>query len=231
MSSYLCEAVSVAGFVQQLALAYVQYGYHFYVAGSVPEGKDAGQVDRKLIDRYHIDVCRGTRYKRARVGLANLHYLRHGRFFVLLATRGSHPFWVEERHAIKDIRRVPIRFAGYSIGYRRQKGRPPFTWHPSVRIEKTEFAFLKRQFAGLAVRLTAEEMSQALQSLPFEPYAPVRRQYLELLRLINRRRKAAGLAAVPFSALRLRRRSVLPFGDRSRASRADPLACNPEEAA
>jgi hypothetical protein len=231
MSGYLCEAVSVEGFVQQLALAYVQYGYHFYVAGSVPEGKDPVQIDRKLIDRYQIGVCRGTRYKRARAGLGNLHYLRHGRFFVLVASRGSHPFWVEERHAIKDIRRVPIRFAGYSIAYRRKRGRPPFTWHPSVRIERTEYALLKREFAGLAVRQGVEELRKALRALPFEPYAPVRRQYLELLRLVNRRRKAAGLAPVPFDALRLRRRSVQPFGDRSRVSRTDPLACNPEEAA
>jgi len=231
MSGYLCEAVSVEGFVQQLALAYVQYGYHFYVAGSVPEGKDPGQVDRKLIDRYRIDVCRGTRYKRARAGLANLHYLRFGRFFVLIASRGSHPFWVQEKLAIKDIRRVPIRFGGYSIAYRRQGGRPPFTWHPSVRIEKTEYTLLKGEFAALAVRLTVEELGRALRSLPFEPYAPVRRQYLELLRLINKRRKAAGLAPVPFSALRWRRRSVQPFGDRNRDLRAAPLACDPEEAA
>jgi hypothetical protein len=231
MSSYLCEAVSVTGFVQQLALAYVQYGYHFYVAGSVPEGKDPGQVDRKMIDRYQIDVCRGTRYKRARAGLANLHYLRHGRFFVLLASRGVHAFWVEERHAIKDIRRVPIRFAGYSISYRRQRGRPPFTWHPSVRIERTEYAFLKRELAELAVRLSVEELGRALRALPFEPYAPIRRQYLELFRLVNRRRKAAGLTPVPFDALRLRRRSVQPFGDRYGDPRVDHLDCNPDEAA
>jgi hypothetical protein len=231
MSGYLCEAVSVEGFVQQLALAYVQYGYHFYVAGSVPEGKDPLQIDRKLIDRYQIDVCRGTRYKRARAGLANLHYLRFGRFFVLIASRGAHSFYVQEEHGIKDVRRVPIRFAGYSIGYRRQKGQPPFTWHPSVRIEKTEYSLLKGQLAGLAVRRTAEELAGVLRSLPFQPYAPVRRQYLELLRLVNKRRKAAGLALVPLTALRLMRRSVRPFGDPCCDPPAGHPACNPEEAA
>jgi hypothetical protein len=71
----------------------------------------------------------------------------------------------------------------------------------------------------------------ALRSLPFEPYAPVRRQYLELLRLVNKRRKAAGLAVAPFTALRLRRRSVLPFGDRLRDPQAGPLSRDSDEAA
>jgi hypothetical protein len=213
MSVYFCEALTVSGFVQQLALAYVQHGYHFYVTGAVPEGKDPRATDGKLIDRYGINVSRWTRYKRARAGLSNLHYLRHGRFFVLIASRGKHRFW-EEEAAIKDIRVTPVRFAGYSIGYQRQKGRPPYGWHPSVRIERTEYRFLKARFKEMAVNASSADLGQALRALPFEPYAPVRRQYLALLRLVNRRRKVAGLDLVPVQALRLHRRSVLPFGDR-----------------
>jgi hypothetical protein len=33
---YRCEATSVAGFIQQLAVAYVGRGYFFYVAGVIP---------------------------------------------------------------------------------------------------------------------------------------------------------------------------------------------------
>jgi hypothetical protein len=215
MSIYYCEALSVAGFVQQLALGYVQYGYHFYVTGSVPNGKDPRATDRKLIERYGINVSRWTRYDRMRAGLGNVHYLRHGRFFVLIASKGRHAFRDREGAAIKDIRETPIRFAGYSIGYGQQKGRPPYGWHPSVRIEKTEYGLLKARFRRQAVHASASELGEALRSLPFEPYAPVRQQYLGLLRLVNKRRKIAGLDLVAVEVLRLRRRSVLPFGDRS----------------
>jgi len=59
--AYRCVATSVAGFVQQLAVAYVAHGYWFYVTGRVPEGKDPADVDRKLIARYEIGfrgLCR-----------------------------------------------------------------------------------------------------------------------------------------------------------------------------
>ena len=46
----------------------------------------------------------------------------------------------------------------------------------------------------------------------FEPYAPVRRQLLNILRAVNRARHEAGFEAVPASVLRLRRRIVKPFG-------------------
>src|SRR5262249_4567587 len=38
-STYHWEAVSVAGFIQQLAVSYVGSGYWFYVTGRIPEGK------------------------------------------------------------------------------------------------------------------------------------------------------------------------------------------------
>jgi hypothetical protein len=214
MSVYFCEALSVAGFVQQLALGYVQYGYHFYVTGSLPNGKDPRAIDRKLIERYGINISRWTRYDRTRAGLGNVHYLRYGRFFVLIASEGRHPFRDREGAAIKDIREIPVRFAGYSIGYGQQKGRPPYGWHPSVRIEKTEYGLLKARFRRQAVHASVAELGEALRTLPFEPYAPVRQQYLGLLRLVNKRRKIAGLDLVPVQFLRLRRRSVRPFGDR-----------------
>lgn len=50
--------------------------------------------------------------------------------------------------------------------------------------------------------------------IPFEPYAPVRRQLLNILRAVNRVRQAAGFESVPVSALRLRRRVVRPFGEK-----------------
>jgi hypothetical protein len=41
----------------------------------------------------------------------------------------------------------------------------------------------------------------------------VRRQFLNMLRAVNRARKQAGFELVPIAALRLRRRVVRPFCD------------------
>jgi hypothetical protein len=37
---------------------------------------------------------------------------------VLLATPGRHPFFTEEASVIRDARRVPIEFGGYSLSFR-----------------------------------------------------------------------------------------------------------------
>lgn len=47
--------------------------------------------------------------------------------------------------------------------------------------------------------------------MPFEPYAPVRRQLLALRRAVNWRRKLAGLEPVPVTGIRLKRRIYRPF--------------------
>ena len=126
---YRAEVPTVEGFVQQLAVACLPKGYWFYVAGWVPEGKAPEVVDAKLIARYGIGVSKWTRARRKMAGSANLQYLRRGRFFLLLATHGRHAFF-EEEASIRDVRRVPIRFEGYSISFR--------GGHAHVRIEQEQ---------------------------------------------------------------------------------------------
>ena len=92
---------------------------------------------------------------------------------MLLATHGQHSFFMEEGKQVRDLRRCPLRFEGYSIGCRR--GRDGL-WHASVRIERACFAELKRQFERLAVHRTVEELASALRAIPYERYAPVRDQ-------------------------------------------------------
>ena len=205
---YRCEATSIEGFIQQLAVSYVGNGYWFYVAGSVPEGKDPKTVDAKLIEKYQINVSKWTRARRKRQGLASVQYLRFGRFFVLLASAGEHPFFFEEL-SIRDVRRFPIRFAGYSVSYR--KGRDGKS-HASVRIDVVEFKWIKDRFLDMALRTSVRVMAGRFSGLGFAAYAPVRNQYRQLLRAVNKKRSLAGLEGVPFSILRLHRHSVLPFG-------------------
>jgi hypothetical protein len=207
---YRCEAATVEGFIQQLAVSYLKNGYFFYVTGHVREGKDPRSVDRKLLDRYGIEVSKFTRARQKKAGRANLQYLRHGQFFVILATLGVHPLFSEERDTIRDARRVPIKYAGYSVGYRGGRA--------SVRIDRGTELNLKAYFEDIATKASAESLAAQIRRLPFEPYAPVYDQLRGILRAVNEQRRVAGLTAVPFSAVRIRRRIVKPFegGDSNR---------------
>ena len=219
---YRCVATSVAGFVQQLVSCYLPHGYWFYVSGFIPPGKDPELVDEKLISKYGIGVSRTSRARRKAVGIANVHYLRYQRRFLLLATHGFHPFYDDEAKSIRDVRRIPIKVEGYSItvargGYLRKlpEGGPAprdTKWRVRVQIEAEVYKGLKAYFEDIAVHRTARQLAAELADLPFEPYAPVRRQLLNLLRYINCRRVAAHLQPVGYAALRYRRRIVRPFG-------------------
>jgi hypothetical protein len=202
-AGYRCEATSVAGFIQQLAVGYVRNRYVFYVMGQVREGRDPRVVDAKIIEKYGINVSKAERHRRKAAGRANMQYLRLGRTYLILATHGRGRFFDDEGRAIRDARRVPIKCAGYAVGYRGEKVR--------VRIEEGTFRRLAAYFLDVAARRPASALAAELRALPFEPYAPVRYQLFGLLNRINLLRKAAGLAAVPDSAVRTRRRICRPF--------------------
>lgn len=200
---YRCEATSVAGFVQQLAVSYVGHGYFLYVAGEIPARKDPREVDAKLITKYGLAVGKTTRARRKAAGFANVQYIRYRHFFVLAATPGRHALFIEEARSIRDARDVPIKFAGYSISYR--------AGHPHVRIEESRFRGLKAYFEEIAVHRSREPLEAELRRMNFEPYAPVRSQLHTILRAVNRRRELAQFETVSPSVLRMKRRIVKPF--------------------
>ena len=115
---YRCEATSVAGFVQQLAVAYIGRGYFLYVAGEIPERKDPREVDAKLIAKYGLAIGKTSRARRKAAGFANVQYIRYGHFFVLVATPGRHAIFEDEARSMRDARDVPTTFGGYAINYR-----------------------------------------------------------------------------------------------------------------
>jgi len=205
---YRCVTTSVEGFVQQLAVAYITHGYWFYVTGEIPEGKDPTAVDAKLIERYGIAISKWARCRRKKQGLANMQYLRHERFFVLLATKGRHEFFERERESFRDVRRVPIKFAGYSVGCR--KGRDG-RWHASVRIHPQQFLTARSYFTDVALSRSLKDLATALSNSIAEPYAPIKLQLQTLQRDINEKRKTAGVDLLSRDSLQLRRRIVKPF--------------------
>lgn len=169
--------------------------------------KDPEAVDSKLIEKYGIDVSKWERARRKKAGRANLQYLRHGRHFVLIATHGQHPFFDDEAANIRDVRRVPFKLGGYSVSHR--------NGHASARIDQEAYKRLKVYLSDLAPRRSVEHTIEEFRMLHFEPYAPIRRQLLNLLRAVNRARKQAGFDTVPVNCLRLKRQIYRPFADRS----------------
>lgn len=205
---YHYETATIEGFIQQLAVAYVSRGYWFYVTGIIPEGRDPRQVDEKLIEKYGLEVSKFTRARRKAVHLANVQYLRHSRFFVLVATGGDHRFYSPrslggELERIRDCREIPIKFGSYAVSHR--------GGHASVRIEQGTFMDLKAFFLERACHWSKERLEKELHRLPFEPYVPIRGQLIQLWRGINGVRKTAQLEPLGFNCLRLRRRIVKPF--------------------
>lgn len=202
---YRCVATSVDGFVQQVAVAYLARGYWFYVSGRIPAGKDPSSIDAKLVAKYGIDVSQKERSRRKRDGLSNMQYIRHERFFLLMATHGKHRFFEEESAQIRDARRAAIRYAGHAIAFR--NGRV------SVRIDPDEYRRLKAHFLELACRRTAASLADEFARIRLQPYAPIRVQLLNIWRTVNRARRLAGLEPVRVEAVPWKRAIIRPFID------------------
>ena len=111
---YRCEFPDACQFMRHLRVHCIARGYRFYVTGIIPAHKDPAKTDQKIISQYGIDISKWARGRRKKRGLANVHYLRHGHFFILIANRGTHPIFANES-LLEDIRRKPIRCFGHSI--------------------------------------------------------------------------------------------------------------------
>lgn len=212
---YRAEATTIEGFVQQLT-CYIASGYRWYVTGCVPQHKDVRKVDARLIEKYEIDLSKYQRARKKSRGEANVQYLRFQRFFVVIATApiGGHPFTCAERGALRDIRKQPIRFAGYSISSRRDGSalrNGVEQWRVHVRIDRDAFLELRDFYVDAATRRPRAELERGLREVRFEPYAPVRRQLLSILRQTNSKRRIVGLRPLRMRCLRFRRNQVRPF--------------------
>ena len=70
---------------------------------------------------------------------------------------------------------------------------------------------LKRHFRLRALWFSEERWEREFRALPFEPYAPVRKQFGTLFRMVNRRRKLAGLPLISRECIKRMRSPVRPF--------------------
>ncbi len=205
MEVYRYECETLEGFVQRVVVL-AQKGYEFFVQGRVPERKDPRDVDAKLIAKYEPTHTRRERYRRKKRGAANVHYLRHGRDWVLMVTPGRHLLFEEEE--VRSLRATPIRAGGYAVSLRRdgsemRAGRYKLRAH--VRIDKPEYEALRDELLELAVHRSRDYLEAKIWNVPFEPYRPVHRQLRALVWKVNERRDVAGFERVRLSCVRIYR--------------------------
>jgi hypothetical protein len=100
---------------------------------------------------------------------------------------------------------VSIKYAGYSLSARNGRA--------CVRIELEEYKLLKAWFLELACRRSVATLGAEFRRIRFVPYAPVRKQLLQIWRAVNRARKVAGYAPVPVECVRWKRPILKPFGE------------------
>ncbi|WP_145248751.1 hypothetical protein [Aeoliella mucimassa] len=217
--TYKCEATTLEGFIQQLAVGYVARRYFFYVSGRVPKRLTPQEHDARLLDKYGVAISKWSRYRRTkRTGpggrpLANVQYIRYRDFWVLLSTAGYHRFFQEHVQLApgglatirqyQDVRQTPVVFGGYTIGHNGKA---------SVRLSRRAYRELKEQFLQVAcLHRTTDRLEQEFRRSPFESYGGVTRQMFALLKAVNKARKTAGLSPVPRSCVRVKRKAVKPF--------------------
>ena len=206
-SDYQYEATSVDGFVAQI-VRYVASGYCFYVRCLIPERKELGSVDAKLLTRYHVCQPRWRRERRRLKDNAGIHFLRHGRLFVIMVTKGRHDvFYTDHGPNVIDIRRVALKVFGYSIRY--AFSRESKRWKVSVRLDEPTYRSLRAHMLTMAVwesHRCPQRMEREFSRLPYQPYSPVYRQLVSIAKAVNRARKRRGFAPIDFHCIPTKKR-------------------------
>ena len=78
-------------------------------------------------------------------------------------------------------------------------------------IGREAFRDLSAHLVELATHRSAETLRWEFWNQPFEPYAPIRKQLLKVLRMVNARRSAMGYEKLSTDCIRYRRNIVKPF--------------------
>ena len=197
---YPCVAASPKAFVEQLAYAYIHYGYRYYVTGVVPQRLAAGQFDARIIEKFGLDISRHKRRKQRSEGFGSIHFIRHNRFWVLISTptTNGNKFFASNTESKTgeslwhDVWNRAITFDGYAI--RAPQG------EISIKIDRYEFKHLKNELLEVAKYEPAEQLTQVLKKrFHYKQYPGVQKQLYDLVQCLNERLKAAHSGFIRFS--------------------------------
>jgi len=230
---YRYLATSKAGFVRQL-VNYARHGYVHYVKGHVREGLDPERVDKKMLGLYAVRKTVAQRHWRKKQGDCNFQYLRFERTWVLMLTLGKRPdeFSKREKNNVRNLERgEPLTVFGYSItrvmgDFMGTRDKPQGVTgavrdtkqRVRVLISKATFRELKGEFLCHARTRSEDWYRMKFYHCGFEPYAPIRKQLLELLRLVNAARAPHGISKIKPDCIRYRMNPVKVFEPRKEAA-------------
>jgi len=201
-ADYQVEARDIGSFLGQV-VRYVSSGHYFYIRCVIPEQKDPRAVDEKLVNLYDIarkNWQRKRRYLRDRAGI---HYLRYGRLFVVMLSKGRHDaFYRDHGSQVSDIRRTALKALGYSVRYtysqtdRRQK--------VFVRLDRKTYRELRCHMLSLCTWecfRDRKRMEREFKRLDFEFYSPVYQQVYSVLKTVNCARRRRGFEPIGYQCI------------------------------
>lgn len=180
-----CDAPTLGDFLYRIALGGFHFGYFRYAVRTIPEGKDVGALDRKLMETYGVTSCRMKRLRNRQKGLASVQYVRFRSTFILMATEGEHAAFSRIRSF--DIREAPLHIGGYSIGCVGDR--------ISVRVAASVWKKVMRYHLACALQ-DSQAIEKKLEEIPFYRFPGVVAQIKDLTAAINQRRKPAGLPLI-----------------------------------
>jgi hypothetical protein len=209
---YPCVARSIDAFLAQV-VRYVSSGHFFYVRCLIPDRKDPAAVDAKILDLYQVRRARWQRKRRNLKNTAGIHYLRCGRLFVIMLTKGQHAaFYRDHGPRVLDIRRTAFKVFGYSIRWGFSEAERRF--RASVRLDRETYRELKEHMLAICVWprcRSPEAMEREFHRLPYQLYGPVREQLYRIARAVNRRRRRAGLPLIDYQCISSKMRVTKVF--------------------
>jgi hypothetical protein len=183
------EANSLGEMLRKIAIDYVRYGYCRYLLAEMPRTKDVNVIDLKLLKTYGITYCRTRRARRRAKGEAVVAYVRFGHRFILLATDGLHA--EVEKQNFKDCRTHPIQLSGYTVGVQGKK--------PNVQISLKRYRAIRKLLARIALHNEKKLIDFFNRLSPFS-FPGILRQKYRLLKMVNTKRKKAGLSVIEIPA-------------------------------
>lgn len=182
------EAHTLGEMLRKVAIDYVRYGYYRYLIIEIPRKKDPKVVDDTIIKTYQITYNYRSRALRKQAGKAVVVYVRFGHRFILLATEGKHEE-VEKRNFL-DCRQKPIHLSGYTVGVKGGK--------PNVQMSLKRYRALRKLLSKIALHNEKKLTDFFLRISPFK-FPGIIRQQQKLLKMVNFKRKKAGLVIIKLS--------------------------------
>ena len=219
---YHYDTLSIDGFLSQLVRYITQGGHYFYIRCLVPEHKDPHAIAAKLLTRYGIRRKRWQRKRRNLKNAASIHFLMHGRLFVIILSKGRHDqFYADHGGNVLDIRRTALKAFGYSIRYSIPTGqsRPKV----SIRLDQDTYRQLKSHMLTIATWDSygdPQRIQNEFRRLPYQSYQPVYQQLFGIGRAVNRARQRRGFLPIDLKCIRRERHLQKVFAELPEESKA-----------